>query len=494
VKRTATGQGRLLSLAIAPNGKSLACGIANQVRLYDLSSDAGDAPFRVITSHDGDVTSVAFTPDGAAVVSGSHDQTVSYTRLATGEVAWRAPGSFEHVNSVALSEDGSLLVTGSSDWRFVRERLRAGAKQAGPCAVRLWDARNGRMLRRLGDPAEQVMAVAVSADGRRVAAGCGVEGGRGAVHAWDAATGAPVWSMTDHAKEVLAAAFSPDGAMLATAGADGLVMVRDAQTGSARQTLADHRGGATAVVFSPDGNTLSCGEAHGGTRVWDVRTGRLLRTCDAPRPQAEAFTVDRLMNSIGLTRDGTTLATCASSINNEFVGAVRLWDARTGALRRDFTAEKISGRPMALSPDGSLVATGGKSIKLWDTKTGKVVRELYGHLKRTQSIVFSPDGRLIMSGGSYGTTNVWEVASGRHLVTLFTFCDARTGAATDDWLAYHPDGYYDGPTGAERHVAWRVGEEFRTPETLAAELHRPDLVRAALSPAVSKSASPAPGK
>ena len=41
---------------------------------------------------------------------------------------------------------------------------------------------------------------------------------------------------------------------------------------------------------------------------------------------------------------------------------------------------------MALSPDGSIVATGGKSIKLWDVRTGKLLRELYGHLKRHSEV------------------------------------------------------------------------------------------------------------
>ena len=143
-----------------------------------------------------------------------------------------------------------------------------------------------------------------------------------------------------------------------------------------RRSLADHKGGATSLAFSPDGNTLLCGEAHGGTRIWDTRTGELLHECKAANSQAETFTIDRLMNSIGLSRDGSTLATCASSVNNEFVDPVRIWDVRTGTLKRDFAAEKIHGRPMALSPDGSILATGGKSVKLWDVHTGKMLREL----------------------------------------------------------------------------------------------------------------------
>jgi WD40 repeat protein len=484
--QTVSESGQMLSLAFAPSGKSLACSIDNAVRLYDLSAEN---PGQVVASHDANVTSIAFTPDGAAVISGSHDQTVKRTNLATGKIEWQAPGYFEQVNSVALSDDATLLVTGSSDQRFARGKLPAGAKQIGPGAVRLWDLRSGRLLRRLGDRAEQIMAVAITRDGRRVAGG-GIEGDQGVVRVWDAMTGTLAWSVNAQAKEVLSLAFSPDGGSLAVAAADGLVTICDSQTGSAQRTLAGHKEGATSLAFSPDGKVLYCGEAPGGSRTWEVASGRLLQTCKAGESKAELFTVDRRLTSIGLSRDGQTLATCGSSVNNEFVDPVRLWDARTGELKRDFAVERIHGRPMALSPDGAIVATGGKSVKLWDVRTGTMLRELYGHLKRTQSIVFSTDGRLIISGGSYGTTNVWEVATGRHLVTLFAFAESRNSAIADDWLAYHPEGYYAGSPGIERRLAWRVGDELKTPRALGSELHRPERIEATLKLDAPKSALP----
>jgi WD40 repeat protein len=133
-----------------------------------------------------------------------------------------------------------------------------------------------------------------------------------------------------------------------------------------------------------------------------------------------------------------------------------------------------------LSPDGSILAAGGKTVKLWDMRTGKLVRELFGHLKVTRSITFSADGRLLVSGGSYGTTNAWEVATGRHLVTLFTFPESREGKVVDDWLAYHPDGYYDGSPGVERYLGWRVDDGFKTADSLGPQLHRPDRIESAL--------------
>jgi WD40 repeat protein len=323
------------------------------------------------------------------------------------------------------------------------------------------------------------MAAAVSADGRRIAAG-GAIAGKGAVQIWDATSGTQVWSANDHASEVLAVAFAPDGATLASGSADGVVRIRDAKTGHVTQTLSDHVGGATALAFSPDGNTLFCAQAFGGTRVWDARSGRLLQTLHVADSRPASYTVDRRTNSIGLSADGSILAACASSMNDEFVDTVRLWDARSGKLTRDFSAEDVHGQPMALSPDGSLIATGGKSVKLWDAHTGKLVRELYGYLKRTQSITFSADGKLLVSGGSYGTTNLWEVATGRLMATLFAPTDPQTGAVTDDWAACTPDGYYDSSPGAQRFLAWRVGDELLTPQALAPTLHQPQKVAAAL--------------
>src|SRR5262249_48110015 len=163
--------------------------------------------------------------------------------LATGQTEWHAPGYFEQVNAVALSKDAALLATGSSDGRYAHRVLKADARGLGPGAVRLWDARTGRLLRRLGDPSEQVMAVAAAPGGRQ-AAGCGAGvAGSGVVRVWDAATGRPVWSTEDHAAEVLAIAYAPDGSSVATAAADGLVKVRDPKTGAVLRTLEGHDGG-----------------------------------------------------------------------------------------------------------------------------------------------------------------------------------------------------------------------------------------------------------
>src|SRR5262249_20538336 len=144
----------------------------------------------------------------------------------------------------------------------------------------------------------------------------------------------------------------------------------------------------------------------------------------------------RFLTSIALTPDGRTLVTNAASVGSFFDEPVRFWDTQTGELIKEFADKGHGAQPVALSPDGSILAAGGKTVKLWDVRTGKLLRELFGHLKITQAITFSADGRLLVSGGSYGTTNAWEVATGRHLVTLFAFPASQKDAAMDDWLVY----------------------------------------------------------
>jgi WD40 repeat protein len=478
VTRTATEPGRVSSLAFAPDGQTLACGVGRDVRLYDTASET---PGRTVASHDGGVTSLAFAPDGKAVISGSHDRTVRRISLPAGEEEWRARGYWEQVNSVAISPDRRLIASGSGDIRFAERRLEAGAQELGPGAVRLWDARTGRLLRRLGGSAQQVRAVVFSPDGRFIAAAGAGASDSGAICLWDTATGAPVWSADDRAREALAIAFAPDGSSVATVGTDGAIELRKSRTGSIVRTLAGHQGGATSVAFSGDGAIVCGGGANQGAFLWDARTGCAIRTIRPTRSPRELLLPahESLITSVALSADGQTLVTCSGSVSPEYGDRqVRVWDAHTGRLKREFSRPQSAGRFVALSPDRITLATSGvgKSIALWDVRTGRFIRELVGHPHAPQSAAFSADGRLLVSGGDYRTTKVWEVATGRLLATMVTFSESGPGLLADDWLAYTPDGFYEGSPGIKRYLAWRVGDDLRAPDSFGPRrLHRQEL-------------------
>jgi WD40 repeat protein len=470
VLRSVKQPGRLISLAFSPDGSSIVGGVNREVLMWDI---AGELPGRALTEHEGLVNAVAFTSDGGAVFSGGHDQRVHRVALGSGELEYVLPGSYEQVNSVAVSHEGNLLVTGSGDRRYALGKIGSGSRTIEAGAVRLWEFGKARMLRRLEHSLGQVMAVAVSPDGRRVAAvGTGFSE-PGSTRVWEAATGEADWMSEEDSAIGLAVAFSPDSKWLATGDSRGGVLIRDARTGVLQRALEGPEEGAASVAFSPDGNEIACGDGTGCLHLWEVATGKLLNSWDSTKVLESPSSGDRTVTSIGFNPEGTLLAFCAVTVNNLEGEPVRFWNTRTGKVDRRFSDPLITGRPMALSPDGKLLATGGKTVRLWDASTGKLVGELFGWLKRTQSIVFSQDGRHVVSGGSYGTTNIWEVSSGRLFATLFGFSHNPEGRPANDWLAYGPDGTFDGSSGIDRYLAWRHGGEFLTSEQAGKLPHGP---------------------
>lgn len=487
LKRSVTEPDRLLSLAFAPDSAALVCGIGRDARLYDLRTEH---PGRVVMRHDGPITGIAFAPDGDSLYTTSHDRTVRRTALVSGKELWCVPGSWEQVNAVAISPDGALIATGSSDLRFAERTHGPASGPLGPGAVRLWDARTGRLIRRLGESCEQVLAVAFSPDGRRIAGAGGRDHDKsGFLHVWKSNGGEPVWSLDDQKSIVRALAFAPDHSALACAGADGAITLRHPDSGAIVRTLEGHEGELTSVHFAADRRLVVAGGVNGAASLWDYHDGHRLQRFRPPGVLERIVTGgERTVISVALSRDGQTLATGSASVGPQFGDqVVRIWDVSTGTLKRELCNTQTNCRFILISPDGTILATNGvgKSITLWDLRTGTQLRSLVAHAHPPQGASFSPDGRLLASGGDFRTTNVWDVASGRLVATLRTFVESRSGIAADGWLAFGPEGFYHGSPGLDRFLAWRVGDDLKRPDSLRASLHRPDRIEAALTGAVS---------
>ena len=296
------------------------------------------------------------------------------------------------IRTVAFSPDGRTLVSGSE--RAIADRLGG--------EIALWDPQERALKQTLpGMYSGDVVALAFSPDGKTLAAASGGPMEPGVVKLWDMSNQLVRQTLRGRRGYVNAVAFAPDGKTLASGGQDGTVRLWDPETGALKQAFSE-RSEVCAVAFSPNGKTLAVGRGGpnastpGSLLLRDIATGSLLW-----RQTAHSTSV----LSVAFSPDGRTVA---SSGNDN---AVRLWDAHTGAVKRTLEGHGFWISAVAFSRDGNTLASGGSdnTVGLWDVRTGALKRPLTGHSGEVNALAFAPDGRTLASGSKDGTIKLWSV-------------------------------------------------------------------------------------
>jgi len=427
--------------------------------------------------HAAEATSIAFSPDGKLLASGSEDATAKLWDTNTGAEVRPLAGHTGAVNGVAFSPDGALLATASDD-----------------TTVRLWDVSTGREVRvmRRTLPARFMpivdifwgaACVAFSPDGRVLAVGYHDK----STVLWNVSTGKEVGKWKEQDADIRHVAFSPNGKLLASVCRLGTVTLRDIETGAQVlsftadtfvSSLTFNRDGRTlilgstfdqaklydaatgrllrtlgpkdcyAVAVSPNGAQLAIGPVEGrGVELWDIAAGRRVRAMDdrSSGARSVAFSSDgRLVaaavagraikiwdtatgkelkilgfasvpaNSVAWSHDGEWLATAFED------GAVMLWRLGAESQVQALIGSQEPANSVAFSPDSRMLASASddKLVRLWQIPDGELLRTLIGHSKSVLCVSFSPDGKWLASGAWDTTAKLWEVSTGRLVRSL----------------------------------------------------------------------------
>jgi WD40 repeat protein/uncharacterized caspase-like protein len=463
------------SIAVSPDGRFVLTGSGDGTILWEKESGREIRRY----SNNG-VTGVAFSPDGRSILETGcdfrRDHGMVLMDLATGKQLWGQGGP---IKTAVFSPNGQYVLAAGSC---------ASTTEAGRVAC-LFDARTGQHIRCFKGHTAPVTSVAFSPDSRYVLTGASAslfqkENPDNTARLWDVSAEEPLLTLP-HPGGVEAVAFSPDGRLLMTGG------------------YANYEG----ATFSPDRR-----QVDQRARLWDRATGRLIRELDhqAPGPGAIAFspdsqlvlTVIRRSQSFRESRCTLVLSRVAtgeavwrldqpsSNLVEEAVAfspdgqciltanigpKVFLREAATGRERQSFEGYSDGVNATAISPDGRYILTAvGNAAHLWEVASGQEIRRFAGHDAVVASVAFSPDGKFVITGSFDRTARIWEVATARmvhrldHADTVFAVAFSPSGKLVLTGCWDHTARLWNAETGLQ------VGPPFVHGEAVYAVAYSPD--------------------
>jgi WD40 repeat protein len=333
----------------------------------------GDAPtekFRTLMGHTLPINSLAFSPNGRWLASGSLDKTAKLWDVTAGREVRTFTGNLSFT-CVEFSPDGRQLVLAASDGAPV-----GGAKSVAN-SITLWDSSSPNGVRNLAGHEGLLYFVKFSPDGRLFASTDGAK----VINIWDVGSSQIIkvfkhgWLQAKLLGGTLGSslAFTPDGRFLASRSRPATLW--DVSRGKEACAIGPDSFSLHIPMFlgiTPDGRSLVEANSSGKIRIWDVPCGKEARYLADPPSRSG---VSSGLYCGALSSDGKLLAVATYSSAETPRQKVTLWDVAAGRILGS-VAGGDSCEALAFSPDGQWLAIGdmeyggstplGK-IRLWRT-------------------------------------------------------------------------------------------------------------------------------
>ncbi|XP_038670525.1 notchless protein homolog 1 isoform X1 [Scyliorhinus canicula] len=373
-------------------------------------------------------------------------------------------GHTEAVISVAFSPTGRYLASGSGD-----------------TTVRFWDLSTETPHFTAKGHRHWVLSIAWSPDGKKLASGCK----NSQIFLWDPSTGQQMGKvLTGHSKWITYLCWeplhvNPQCRYLASASKDGSIRIWDTVLGRCDKILTGHMQSVTCVKWGGDGLIYSSSQDR-TIKVWRAEDGVMCRTLQghAHWVNTMALSTDYVLRTGAFEPAEATIVARDRNDSLEELKqkALQRYEQTRGQGQErlvsgsdDFTlflwmpAEdkkplaRLTGHQalineVCFSPDTRLIASASfdKSVKLWDGRTGKYLASLRGHVSAVYQIAWSADSRLLASGSSDSTLKVWDVKTRKLSVDLPGHADEVYAV---DWS---PDGQRVASGGKDKVLRiWR---------------------------------------
>jgi predicted NACHT family NTPase len=370
--------GRTMSIAFSPDGKTFATGASNGECCLWQSSDG--RLIMLYVGHTDWVRTVKIFPCGKVLASGSGDSTVKLWNLQTGNCIKTLRGHTETVYKIAVNFDGSRLASGSEDG-----------------TIRIWCSHTGECVNILKGHIGRVSDVIFTVDSKILISSSMDQ----TIRFWNLRTG-QCDKILEYFVETIVV--SPDGITFVSGNRDGTIKIWNVHTGECLKTLQGHGDLVRVVVISQDASTLISGSKDELIKFWDLKTATCFKSF-----KGHTYGIQ----SIALNPACTTLITCGDD------QTIKLWDTKIDECLKVLHGFNGEVSSVAFTSDSKTLITGShdQTVKLWDVKTGKHLQSFRGHTSWVYAVAISSDNKTIISAGDDRTLMLWDIKTGKCLRT-----------------------------------------------------------------------------